>query len=35
MFHLPLQLLYSLAALEEDVVGVDLGVSLGLNPCDL
>jgi hypothetical protein len=35
MFHLPLRLLYGLAALEEDVVGADLGASLGLDPCDL
>ena len=35
MFHLPLRLLYGLAALEEDDVGADLGVSLGPDPGDL
>jgi hypothetical protein len=35
MFHLPLQLLYGLAALEEDTVRADMGASSGLDPCDL
>jgi hypothetical protein len=35
MFHLSLRLLYSLTTLEEDIVGANLGVSLGLDPCDL
>jgi hypothetical protein len=35
MFHLPLQLLYGLAALEEDVVGADLGAISGLDPCNI
>jgi hypothetical protein len=35
VFHLPLQLLYGLAALEEDAVGVDLSANSGLDPCDL
>ena len=35
MFHLPLRLLYGLAALEEDVIGANLGVSLGLDLGDL
>jgi hypothetical protein len=35
MFHLPLRLLYGLAALEEDAVGVDLGASSELDPYDL
>jgi hypothetical protein len=33
--HLPLQLLYGLAALEEDAVGANLGAISGLDPCDL
>jgi hypothetical protein len=35
MFHLPLCLLYGLAALKEDAVGADFGVSSGLDPYDL
>jgi hypothetical protein len=35
MFHLPLRLLYGLAALEEDAVGADLDANSGLDPCDL
>jgi hypothetical protein len=35
MFHFPLQLLYDLAALKEDVVRADVGASSGLDPCDL
>jgi hypothetical protein len=35
MFHLPLRLLYGLAALEEDAIGADLGTSSRLDPCDL
>jgi hypothetical protein len=35
MFHLPLRLLYGLAALKEYAVIVDLGASLELDPCDL
>jgi hypothetical protein len=35
MFHLPLQLLYGLAALEEDAIGVDLGASSKLDLCDI
>jgi hypothetical protein len=35
MFHLPLQLLYGLATLEEVAIRADLGASLGLDPCDL
>ena len=35
MFYLPLRLLYGLAALEEDVIGADLGASSKLDPCDL
>ena len=35
MFHLPLRLLYGLAALEDDAVGADLGVSSGLDLGDL
>ena len=34
MFHLSLRLLYDLAALEEDAVGADLGVSSGLDSGD-
>ena len=35
MFHLALQLLYGLAALEEDTVRAHLGVSLRLDSGDL
>jgi hypothetical protein len=35
MFHLPLRLLYGLAALEEDAVRADLGASSELDPCNL
>jgi hypothetical protein len=35
MFHLPLQLLYGLVALEEDAVGTNMGASSELDPCDL
>ena len=35
MFHLSLQLLYGLAALEEDAVEADLGVSSRLDSGDL
>ena len=35
MFHLLLQLLYGLAALEEDAVGANLGANSGPDPHDL
>jgi hypothetical protein len=35
VFHLPLQLLSGLTALEVDAIGVDLGASSGLDLCDL
>jgi hypothetical protein len=35
MFHLPLRLLYGLAALKENAIRANLGASSGLDPCNL